>query len=119
MHEWKRLLAQFRIEAAIRTAGFLGLIFNLAYMGRLRSLEETRVVVFVDSLPEIFLLRLLRLVAVIPWCRIYVIRGLDDFHVLAEKIPDDEALLAVTPHLYLEYYQAMVGLRRKLRVVVI
>ena len=121
-HLGKRLLSrwtQFHIETAIHITGVLGLIVNLAYMGRLRSPGESRVVVFVDSQREAALLQLLGLVAVIPRCSVCVIRQADDLHARTEKSFRREVLLVATSRVYLNHYQVMAVLRKQSRMVVI
>lgn len=72
-----------------------------------------------DSQREAALLRLLKHATVIPWCKVHVIRRTGEFHELAEQNASEETLLVATSRLYSKHYQAMVDLRRRLRLIVL
>lgn len=100
-------------------AGFLGLIVNLAYMGRLRSPGENRIVVLVDSQREAALLRLLYLTAMIPRCRVRVVQQTDELRAFSETSVGGEVLLVATSRLYSKHYQVMADFRRRLQLIVL
>lgn len=100
-------------------AGFLGLIVNLECMGRLRLPGESRIIVLMDSQREAALLRLLNLAAMIPRCRVCVIRHADELHEFTGNSSSEKALLVATSRLYSKHYQVMAGLRRRLQWIVL
>lgn len=121
-HLWRRLIAnwvQFWTVTANPVSGFLDLIVNLVYMSRLRLLETTGIVVLVNSRREALLLRLLRLVAAIPWCGVRLVQRPDDLDAFANNISGGNALLVATSQLFSKQHQAVVALRGQFTVVVI
>ena len=121
-HLGKRLLrrwTQYKIETAIHITGVLGLIVNLAYMGRLQLPGESRIIVFVDSQREAALLQLLGWVNVIPRCSVCLVRQAEDISARTAKSSRREMLLVVTSRVYLNHYQGMAVLRKQSRMIVI
>lgn len=119
---WKRFLAkwiQYRIETQLLVANLLGLIVNLAFMGRFRPRGAPPIVVLVDSHREALVLWLLRLLAVIPaQCGIHVIRQPAELYAIAQSSPVGATLVA-TSRLCSKHYQAMADFRRRQQVNVI
>lgn len=111
--------AQHRTETAILAASFLGLVVNLACMGRLLSPGENPVIVLVDSQREAALLRFLNLTTMIPRCRVRVIRHTDELRAFAKISPGKGTLLVATARLYSKHYQGITGLRRRLQLIVL
>lgn len=111
-------LGQYRIETAIFVKGILGLIVNLAYIGRLQLPEGMRIVVLVCSQQEALIFRILRLMTVISQCRVCVIRSAEEFNTLAGDLTENEMLFIATSHLYCKHYQVMSGLHQSQRLIV-
>lgn len=75
--------------------------------------------VLVDSQREAALLRFLSLTTMIPRCRVRVIRHTDELRAFAKNSPGESTLLVATARLYSKRYQAITGLRRRLRLIVL
>ncbi len=96
---------QFRIETESRLASFLGVVVNL-HFSRYQPTRVVQIIVLVDSWRETLLLALLRILAVLPRHKVYVIRRSED---ICRVVSGDagETLIFVTTSLYSKQYQSL------------
>lgn len=122
MRLWKRLStrwSQFCGETSGLVTGFQLLIVNLAYIGQLRTADESRIVVIVDSWREAIILWLLWIGRVLPRYKVWVIRRAGQLDLYAEADFGGELLLAATSRAYTKHYQLLAALRRQQRLIVL
>lgn len=122
MYYWKRILRrwlQFRSEASGLVTGFQLLIVNLVYISRLRSPEENRLVVIVDSWREAVLLWLLWACKVLPRYNVWVIRRAGHLDSYVKTDFDGELLMIATSKVFTKHYQLLAELRRQQRLIIL
>lgn len=105
---WLRLQrrwVQFRIETESRLDSFLGVVVNL-HFSRYQQTQLVRITVLVDSWREMFLLALLRTLAILPMHDVYVIRRSDEICRVVSRKVGENIVIIVTKTLYAKRYQS-------------
>lgn len=111
--------SQFRDEVVGLIRGFQLLIVSLALIGKLRPVGSDPITVIVDSWREATILRLLRIIQLLPRHKILVVRRACDLNLSMQSNFGNKSLLIVTTRAFTKHYQLLADLRHQRRLVVL
>lgn len=122
MYFWRRIVKrrlQFRDEVVGKANGLHTMIMGLSLIGELMPVNLKSMTVIVDSCVEVFILRLLSILQLLPWYKIFVVRHARDLQVSVEENFGGECLLIVTSRIFIKHSNLLIRFRHQDRLIVL